>query len=142
MSVVMPFFEGPSISPEVRALIRWRASLLGEPIGERQKRELISVVQYELHRGPPAGMPSEHQPALEVFQGLSEASRFLAVRTGLGFSEPLTFREAADALADAVRGGLFGPTRDIERRVREAGHSDAREWIEAALEDYDRLSSV
>lgn len=52
---------------------------------------------------------------------------------------PRTALEAADRLAEAVRGALFGATRDIRKRVRAAGHEDPREWVEAALEAYDRL---
>jgi DNA-binding MurR/RpiR family transcriptional regulator len=48
------------------------------------------------------------------------------------------FLEAADALAEAVRGGIFGCTRDVERRTEAAGFSDPREWVEARLEAYDR----
>jgi hypothetical protein len=55
-----------------------------------------------------------------------------------GVRRPKTFHEAANALAEAVQDGLFGPTRDIERRVRAAGYEDPREWIEDALNDFYR----
>lgn len=44
---------------------------------------------------------------------------------------------AADALAAVCRDALFGPTRDIERRVREAGFDDALDWVSDAIDRYD-----
>lgn len=55
-----------------------------------------------------------------------------------GVEKPLTVREAGELLAEACRGGLFGCTRDIERRVGAAGFEDGREWVEDRLEKWDR----
>ena len=55
---------------------------------------------------------------------------------------PPTLMEAADALAEAVREGIFGATRDVERRTSEAGFTDPREWVEDRLEKYDRAREL
>ena len=55
-----------------------------------------------------------------------------------GTRKPRNVLEAADQLAEAVQGALFGATRDIQRRVTAAGHEDPREWVETALEAYHR----
>lgn len=45
--------------------------------------------------------------------------------------------EAADALAEVCRDALFGPTRDIARRVSMSGFEDARDWVSHAIDRYD-----
>jgi len=46
--------------------------------------------------------------------------------------------QAADRLAEAVRQGQFRDTRSQEQSAKAAGHETPHEWLDAALQEYDR----
>ena len=82
----------------------------------------------------------EDKAGLHAFQLMSTAEQSEALREATGLVGPLTREEAIEALVEAVRGGLFGPTRDVDRRVQAAGFTSAHDWIDDRLEQYDRLT--
>jgi hypothetical protein len=121
----------------VRDVILWADR--GHEEAGRVGAERLQFVFKLLTASVVVGLPPGEGAGLQAFRAMSEAEQSEALREATGLVGPLSREEAIEALVEAVRGGLFGPTRDVDRRVREAGHSDAKEWIEAALEKYDHF---
>ena len=117
----------------VRDVILW-ADRGHEEAGRVGAERLQYVSEYL--NNPKCVVNPDDKAGLEAFRAMSEARQSEALREATGLVGPLSREEAIEALVEAVRGGLFGATRDIGRRSQAAGYENGKEWIEAALEQY------
>jgi hypothetical protein len=121
----------------VRDVILWADR--GHEEADRVGAERLQYVSEYLNN-PKCVVSPDDKAGLEAFRAMSESEQSEALREATGLVGPLSREEAIEALVEAVRGGLFGPTRDVDRRVQAAGFTSAHDWIDDRLEQYDHFT--